>query len=148
MKISYLSFLVSGVNPDKDGCRILNDSRKETVESFIKKIPDNYSLESIRPDIERIESNKGLRIYSIVENFSSYALVFSAAIFVLYWLLFGFWRAVLTGIILVVLLFFLDKHIGSLVDLSPESEKLIVDFENLVNELTLKQKSENAKKQK
>ena len=147
MNLSYLSDLVSGINPEEEGCRILNAHRKNRVEKFIKQIPENYSMDSIRSDIERLESTKGSRLYKFVEYFFKYAIVATIVIFVIYWFFFGFWRALLTGIVLMILSYFLDKNIGSLVDLSSDSEKLLCDFDDLVNGLIFEQKKENAKKQ-
>ncbi len=148
MNLSYLSSLISGVNPDEERCRILNAARKKRIDVFLGQIPEKYSIAKISADIERLKSSKGSRLPLFVENFLTYAILVSIVVFILYWILFGFWQALLTGIILVILSFILDKNLGSLVDLSSDSEKLLKDFEGLVNELVAKQKNENAKKEK
>ena len=148
MNLSYLSDLATGINPEEEACRVLNASRKNKIEKYIRQIPENYSMDSILSDIERLETAKGSQLYSFVENFFMYAIVASVVVFAIYWLLFGFWRAILTGIVLATLTYFLDKNLGSLVNLSSDSEKLISDFDDLVNGLVFEQKRENSKKQK
>ena len=143
MNLSNLPLLASGKVPENDPqYQDLNSARKKRVSGFVKSIPNNYSIEDINSDVEKLSSMKDSLLYKIVDKFNILFVVIAIFFFILYWVLFGFGYGLLTGGGVLILLAFLDKRLGNLFELNPSSVQLLTDFDSLVNDLYNAQKKE------
>lgn len=143
MNLSYLPFLASGKIPENDSnYQALNAGRKKRVSGFVKGIPNKYAIYDINSDVEKLSTIKDSLIYKIVDKFQIIFVIVAIIFFVLYWMLFGFGWGLLTGVGMLILLAFLDKHLGNLFELTPTSVQLLIDYDSLVNDLFNAQKKE------
>lgn len=143
MDLWYLKFLVSGQIPNHTNWSKLNAKRQAVVEKFVQGIPQKYSVEEIQNDINRISSNENNVVFKFVANFRLIAVITSALFFILYWIVFGFWTGLLSGVAILVCCYYLDNRLAPLIDLSGDSTRLITDFDALLNRLGEAQKKEN-----
>lgn len=148
MKLSYLPLLIDGKIPEDDNYKILNDNRKEKVNTFISNVPSNYDISSISADIQNLNNIKDSHLYKFVNNFETIGALSGVIIFILYWIIFGFWWGLLSGGGFFILAVIVDQHLGGLFDLSKESKRLLENFDNLLQRLSTQQKQENKQNQK
>ncbi|MDD3161697.1 MAG: hypothetical protein PHX49_07210 [Bacteroidales bacterium] len=153
MKLSYLPLLVDGKIPEDDNYVILNKNRKKEVKSaefksFISGVPSNYDISDIYQDITNLDGVKDSKLYKFVNDFETIGFVFGVLFFILYWIIFGFWWGLITGGILIILAFIIDKHLGGLFDLSKDSKRLLENYDELLQRLSTQQKQENKQNQK
>lgn len=115
--------------------------------SFISGVPSNYDISDIYQDITNLDGVKDSKLYKFVNDFETIGFVFGVLFFILYWIIFGFWWGLITGGILIILAFIIDKH-GGLFDLSKDSKRLLENYDELLQRLSTQQKQENKQNQK
>ena len=136
MNLSNLPLLASGIVPDNDvQYNNLDNVRKKKVLEFVKRIANNYNIDDINHDIEKLTTLTDRIIYKIVDKFQIIFVLVAVFFFVLYWIMFGFGYGLLTGSGVLILLAFLDKRLGGLFGLSQSSTQLLNDFDSLVSDL-------------
>lgn len=143
MYLWCLDPLVSGEIPEHRNWSKLNDKRQGIVKQYVIDIPKKYSVAEIQKDVDKLKVIKHNRVYKFVACFRLIALATAAVFFVLYWFLFGFWKGIITGAVILVCSYYLDNRLGPLVGLSNDSVRLLVDYESLMNRLVAAQEKEN-----
>lgn len=143
MDLWYLDFLITGEIPNHPKWSRLNARRQEIVKQYVQDIPQKYSIEEIQKDIDSFSSKENDVVFKLVKNFRVIAIITAALVFVMYWILFGFWTGLISGGVIIGCSAYLDNRLGSLIDLSQDSIRLITDFDALLNRLAEAQEKEN-----